>query len=112
MEGMVLSFQVGMVRVEVGDFKDSCLAHPQAILRQLQYHLPNQTNNKSDDLVKKIMVSTTTVINGCGTNFVHNRYTTTLSWYNHRGIYMQPSLVFNVWTVLPGAHCSNRICSQ
>lgn len=75
MEGMGLSFQVGMVRVEVGDFKDSCLAHPQAILRQLQYHLPNQANNKSDDLVRKIMVSTATVINGCVTNFVHIQYT-------------------------------------
>ena len=60
MEGMVLSFQVGMVRVEVGDFKDSCLAHPRAILGQLQYHLPSQANTKSDELVRKIMVSTAT----------------------------------------------------
>ena len=72
----MLSFHVGMVRVEVGDFKDSCLAHPRAILRQLQHHLPSQANTKSDELVRKIMVSTATVINGCGTNFVvHNQYT-------------------------------------
>lgn len=72
----MLSFHVGMVRVEVGDFKDSCLAHPQAILRQLQHHLPSQANTKSDELVRKIMVSTATVINGCGTKFVvHNQYT-------------------------------------
>ena len=58
MESMVLSFQVGMVRVEVSEFKESCLVHPQAILHQLEYQLPRLANSKSDDLVGKIMVST------------------------------------------------------
>ena len=58
MEGMVLSFHVGMARVEVGGFRDSCLVHPQTILQQLEYQLPHLANSKSDYIVGKIKVST------------------------------------------------------
>jgi len=63
MEGMVLSFHVGMARVEVGGFRDSCLVHPQAILRQLEYQLPHLANSKSDDIVGKIKVATNRLLN-------------------------------------------------
>ena len=56
MEGMVLSFDVGVVKVDAQVFKETCLTYPHRILRELEYHLPKIAAVKSNSFVTYVKV--------------------------------------------------------
>ncbi len=56
MEGMVLSFQVGVVKVKAVGYQRMCLAQPQRIIAVLEEKLPQLANAKCDHLSTEIKV--------------------------------------------------------
>ncbi len=56
MEGMVLSFQVGIVEVRAVHYQTTCLAQPQMILAVLESRLPQLASGKCDQLGTEIKV--------------------------------------------------------
>lgn len=58
MEGMILSFRVGMVEVKVNKFQQLCLTHPQSVIDKLDVELPRIATTKCDLLSDEITVRT------------------------------------------------------
>ncbi len=56
MEGMVLSFQVGIVEVKAVDYQMMCLTQPQRIIAVLEEKLPQLASAKCDHLSTEIKV--------------------------------------------------------
>ena len=53
---MIMSFLVGVVSVEAGNFMEFCLAYPMEILGQLEYEFPKLVAEKADYLTCDIKV--------------------------------------------------------
>ena len=56
MEGMVLSFQVGIIEVKAVDYQTQCLTHPQKMMTLLEDVLPKLATSRCDQLGTEIKV--------------------------------------------------------
>lgn len=56
MEKMLVTFRVWLVQVNVQNFQEDCLHHPQIILAQLELQLPKLASVKSESTVQKLKV--------------------------------------------------------
>ena len=56
MEGMILSFRVGMVEVKARKFQQLCQTYPQCIINELDVQLPRIATTKCDLLSDEIKV--------------------------------------------------------